>query len=60
MTEAQIRLQLQTEELQEVMNVLVKSVKQISISAFLIMGLELENVQYVVLFVHLAHFQLFG
>ncbi len=54
MTETQVRLQLQTEELQEVTNASVKSVKKISTTAFLIMGLELENVQYVVLFIPLA------
>ncbi|KAK0449370.1 hypothetical protein EV421DRAFT_1900062 [Armillaria borealis] len=38
MTEAQVRLQLQTEELQEVMNASTKSIKKISITAFLIIG----------------------
>ncbi|KAK0449347.1 hypothetical protein EV421DRAFT_1732619 [Armillaria borealis] len=45
MTEAQVRLQLRNEELQEITSGSTKSVKKVSTSAFLIMGLELENDQ---------------
>ncbi len=56
MTEAQVRLQLRNEELQEITSGSTKSVKKVSASAFLIMGLELENNQYIILFVFLVAF----
>ncbi len=46
MMEAQVRLQLQSEELEEITKGL-KVVKKVSMSAFLSMGLELEVDQYV-------------